>query len=170
MLNHVTISGYKSLQGSTARFSPFTVIVGRNNTGKSNLFDALRLLSNLAQMPAASAFKPERHRGDPVESFFSEQQPRLSMACDLDLAGTPHPFSRIPHCLTRFCATSWTLCSGKAWSKFNLKSSKVAHRPARNFAPLSPWTRTARVASRSTATRPNPASRVTFRPPRRAPS
>jgi predicted ATPase len=92
MLNQVTISGYKSLQDSTAHFSPFTVIVGRNNTGKSNLFDALRLLSNLAQMPAASAFKPERHRGDPVESFFSEQQPRLSMACDFDLAGTPHPF------------------------------------------------------------------------------
>lgn len=92
MLTQITISGYKSLQGSAAQFAPFTVIVGRNNTGKSNLFDALRLLSHLAQMPAASAFKPERHRGDPVESFFSEQQPRLSLACDFDLTGTPHPF------------------------------------------------------------------------------
>lgn len=92
MLRQITISGYKSLQDSTAQFMPFTVIVGRNNTGKSNLFDALRLLSHLAEMPVASAFKPERHRGDPVESFFSEGQPRLSLVGEFDLTGTPHPF------------------------------------------------------------------------------
>jgi tRNA U34 5-carboxymethylaminomethyl modifying GTPase MnmE/TrmE len=45
LLTQVTVSGYKSLQESTARLAPFTVIVGRNNAGKSNLFDALRLLS-----------------------------------------------------------------------------------------------------------------------------
>jgi predicted ATPase len=93
MLTEVTVSGYKSLQGSTARLAPFTVIVGRNNVGKSNLFDALRLLSSLAQMPVASAFKPERHRGDPVESFFSEQRQSLTLSCEFDLTGTPHPFS-----------------------------------------------------------------------------
>ncbi len=93
MLTQAAVSGYKSLHNSTARLALFTVIVGRNNVGKSNLFDALRLLSHLAQMPAASAFKPERHRGDPVESFFSEQQPRLSIMCDFDLTGSPHPFS-----------------------------------------------------------------------------
>jgi predicted ATPase len=68
------------------------VIVGRNNVGKSNLFDALRLLSNLSQMPAASAFRPERHRGDPIESFFSEQQPHLNLSCEFDLTGAAHPF------------------------------------------------------------------------------
>ncbi len=92
MLTQVTVSGYKSLQRSSARFVPFTVIVGRNNTGKSNLFDALRLLSNLAQMPVASAFMPKRHRGDPVESFFSEQESSLHIECDFALDDTPHPF------------------------------------------------------------------------------
>lgn len=92
MLTQITVSGYKSLQHSTARFAPFTVIVGRNNTGKSNLFDALRLLSHLAQMPVASAFTPERHRGDPVESFFSEQESSLHIECDFALDDTPHPF------------------------------------------------------------------------------
>jgi len=98
MLTQITVSGYKSLQSSKAKFAPFTAIVGRNNVGKSNLFDALRLLSNLAQMPVASAFKPERHRGDPIESFFCEQQPRLSFECDFDLSHTArssrllHPF------------------------------------------------------------------------------
>ncbi len=92
MLTRITISGYKSLQDSTALLGPFTVIVGRNNVGKSNLFDALRLLSHVAQMPVASAFMPERHRGDPVESFFSEQNPKLRLTGEFDLSGTPHPF------------------------------------------------------------------------------
>jgi predicted ATPase len=90
MLTQITISGYKSLHGSTTKLSHFTAIVGRNNVGKSNLFDGLRLLSHLAQMPVASAFKPERHRGDPIDSFFSA--PRLSFVCDFDLSHTPHPF------------------------------------------------------------------------------
>lgn len=94
LLTQVTVSGYKSLQESTARLAPFTVIVGRNNVGKSNLFDALRLLSHVAQMPVANAFKPERHRGDPLESFFSETDPRFQAACDFDLSGLPHPFIR----------------------------------------------------------------------------
>lgn len=92
MLNQITVSGYKSLRSSRVRFAPFTVIVGRNNVGKSNLFDALRLLSHLAEMPVASVFKSERHRGDPVESFFSEEQPKLTIVCDIDLTSTPHPF------------------------------------------------------------------------------
>jgi len=92
MLSEISVSGYKSLQNSAVRLSPLTVIVGRNNTGKSNLFDALHLLSHLAGMPVASAFKPELHRGDPVESFFSEQIPLLRIKCELDLRRAPHPF------------------------------------------------------------------------------
>jgi predicted ATPase len=100
MITQISISGYKSLQGSEVSFSLFTVIVGRNNTGKSNLFDVLRLLSNIGQMPIASAFKPERHRGDPVESFFTEENPRIKITCDFDMKGAPHPFKPeggLPH-------------------------------------------------------------------------
>ena len=92
MLKSVFVSGYKSLQDTRASLAPFTVIVGRNNVGKSNLFDALRLLSHFAQMPIASAFRPEQHRGDPVESFFAEDACSLSLRCDLDLTGARHPF------------------------------------------------------------------------------
>lgn len=53
-------------------------------------FAHLRLLSDLAQMPVANVFKPERHRGDPVDSFFSA--PHLRVECDFDLSHTPHPF------------------------------------------------------------------------------
>ncbi len=91
MLTSLSVSGYKSLQNSDAKFTPFTVIIGRNNVGKSNLFDILRLLSHWAQMPVAAAFRPERHRGDPIESFHSEADPSLKIACGFDLTGVPHP-------------------------------------------------------------------------------
>jgi predicted ATPase len=105
MLKSIKVPGYKSLQDSAAHFQPFTVIVGKNNVGKSNMFDALHLLSDLSHMPAASAFKPERHRGDPVESFFSDQSPQLTITCEFDLSGTPHPFasdSKLSHRLLSY--------------------------------------------------------------------
>jgi AAA15 family ATPase/GTPase len=48
-------------------FTPFTVIAGTNASGKSNIFDALNLLSNLADMDIRSAFK--NLRGDAEEQF-----------------------------------------------------------------------------------------------------
>ncbi|MBC8043750.1 MAG: AAA family ATPase, partial [Rhizobacter sp.] len=56
MLAKIHITGYKSLRDATVRLSPLTVFLGKNNVGKSNLFDALRLVSNLAKMPVISAF------------------------------------------------------------------------------------------------------------------
>lgn len=94
MLREVTISGYKSLQKTRVRMGYFSVIVGRNNVGKSNLFDALQLLSAIAQMPVANAFRPELHRGDPLESFFTDADQKISFICDFDLSGTPHPFNK----------------------------------------------------------------------------
>ncbi len=94
MLREVTISGYKSLQKTKVTMGYFSVIVGRNNVGKSNLFDALQLLSSVAQMPVASAFRPELHRGDPLESFFTEADQKISFDCQFDLTGTPHPFKK----------------------------------------------------------------------------
>lgn len=48
-------------------FSPFTIIAGANASGKSNLFDALQLLSQLAKMDLRSAFT--NLRGDALEQF-----------------------------------------------------------------------------------------------------
>ena len=94
MLKRFEISGYKSLQDAEVSFAAFSVIVGRNNVGKSNLFDALRLLSNLSQISAVDAFRPDHHRGDPRESLFSAVNPILRIRCELDLTGNPHPFEK----------------------------------------------------------------------------
>jgi len=69
MIRRVKIQGYKSLKDIEVELQPLTVIIGPNAAGKSNLFDALGLLSRLATLPTlGEAFK--EHRGAPVEAFF----------------------------------------------------------------------------------------------------
>ena len=67
MLTRLKISGFKNLVDVDVRFGPFTCIAGANGVGKSNLFDAIRFLSLLAERPlleAASAIRTENARSE----------------------------------------------------------------------------------------------------------
>jgi predicted ATPase len=48
MLTRLEVDGFKNLVGVTLDFGPLTCIAGPNSVGKSNLFDAIRFLSLLA--------------------------------------------------------------------------------------------------------------------------
>ena len=61
------ITGFKTFENFTIEFSPFVVIAGNNGAGKSNLFDAIQLLSKLSQSDLRSSF--QELRGDPKELF-----------------------------------------------------------------------------------------------------
>lgn len=67
MITRIEIDGFKSFRNFQMEFSPLTVIAGANASGKSNLFDALHLLSHLAEMDLKTAFS--RLRGEPIEQF-----------------------------------------------------------------------------------------------------
>ena len=69
MITRIEIDGFKSFSNFKMEFSPLTVIVGTNASGKSNLFDALHLLSNLSQMDLRSAFSSKQLRGEVSELF-----------------------------------------------------------------------------------------------------
>lgn len=70
MIRRVKIEGYKSLRNVELRLEPLTVIFGPNAAGKSNLFDALALLSRMVTAKTLrDAFDPREHRGNPLEAF-----------------------------------------------------------------------------------------------------
>ncbi|WP_277063581.1 AAA family ATPase [Schaalia cardiffensis] len=57
MLTRFEVSGFKNLKDVVVDFGPFTCIAGPNGVGKSNLFDAIHLLSRLAQYSFSDAFR-----------------------------------------------------------------------------------------------------------------
>jgi predicted ATPase len=73
MLTRLKVSGFKNLVDVDVRFGPFTCIAGANGVGKSNLFDAIRFLSALADHPlveAALSVRDEHRRNADVRSLF----------------------------------------------------------------------------------------------------
>lgn len=68
MITYLKISGFKSFYDFEMEFTPLTIIAGTNASGKSNLFDALKLLSMLAETDnIKKAFKEQR--GEFIELF-----------------------------------------------------------------------------------------------------
>ncbi|KHD04729.1 ATPase [Candidatus Thiomargarita nelsonii] len=68
MITYIKINGFKSFHHFEMEFTPFTVIAGTNASGKSNLFDALKLLGGLAETDnIKKAFKEQR--GEFIELF-----------------------------------------------------------------------------------------------------
>lgn len=68
MITHIEIDGFKSFNDFKMDFTPLTVIAGVNAAGKSNLFDALRLLSTVAKTDKVQKAFFEQ-RGDMYELF-----------------------------------------------------------------------------------------------------
>ena len=67
MITYIEIDGFKTFKSFKMSFTPLTVIAGANASGKSNLFDALQLLSRLAETDLKTAFNEQR--GNAIELF-----------------------------------------------------------------------------------------------------
>jgi predicted ATPase len=70
MLTRLKISGFKNLVDVDIHFGPFTCVAGANGTGKSNLFEAIRLLSLLADRSLHEASLSLRPAGSDIRSLF----------------------------------------------------------------------------------------------------
>jgi len=95
MIRRVSVNGYKSLWNVELELQPLTVIIGPNASGKSNLFDALRLLSRIVTSRSLQdAFSD--HRGDPLEAFdlseggiarlLEKEEARFTLEVDVELS------------------------------------------------------------------------------------
>lgn len=67
MITRLEIDGFKSFEKFSIDFSPFSAVVGPNASGKSNLFDAIQLISQLVEQDVRSALFDLR--GEPEELF-----------------------------------------------------------------------------------------------------
>ena len=63
MLLRLKVNGFKNLMDVDVRFGPFTCVAGANGVGKSNLFDAIRFLSLLANKTLTEAALSVRAEG-----------------------------------------------------------------------------------------------------------
>lgn len=73
MLTRLKVNGFKNLVNVDVSFGPFTCIAGPNAVGKSNLFDAIRFLSALANktlMDAALSVRSETVADGDVRNLF----------------------------------------------------------------------------------------------------
>lgn len=88
MLTRIEIDGFKTFEDFGLDLGPFVVILGPNASGKSNLFDAIRLLSHLAGTDLRKAV--ETLRGEPQELFRKQVDgssvTRMAFAVELLLA------------------------------------------------------------------------------------
>lgn len=67
MLTRLEVNGFKTFEKLDVALTPFTMVVGNNAAGKSNLFDVIQLLSNLATKDVSEAVNGMR--GEPLELF-----------------------------------------------------------------------------------------------------
>ncbi|WP_281185336.1 AAA family ATPase [Trichlorobacter lovleyi] len=67
MLTRLEVNGFKTFEDLAIDLAPFTVIIGNNAAGKSNLFDVIQLMSSLATRDVTEAVKDMR--GEPMELF-----------------------------------------------------------------------------------------------------
>lgn len=70
MLTRLRVRGFKNLVDVDVRFGAFTCIAGSNGVGKSNLFDAIRFLSDLADHSLIKAATSVRDETSDVRSIF----------------------------------------------------------------------------------------------------
>ncbi len=83
MLTRLQVRGFKNLVDVDVRFGPFTCIAGPNGVGKSNLFDAILFLSELADKPFEEAARSIRG-GEDVEGLFTAHgDKRMSFAAEM---------------------------------------------------------------------------------------
>ena len=79
MITHIKINGFKSFHNFEMMFTPFTVIAGINASGKSNLFDALELLSAIASGKKTLKEIFRDQRGDFIELFTKYDELQYSL-------------------------------------------------------------------------------------------
>lgn len=88
MLTRLKVSGFKNLLDLDVQFSPFTCIAGPNGVGKSNLFDAIRFISLVADQPlmeAAGQVRDAGRRARDIRGLFYRSGDYVAPSMDFEM-------------------------------------------------------------------------------------
>lgn len=88
MLTSLTVKGFKSLRDATVQLPRMAVLFGPNAAGKSNLLDAIQLLTRIGTERTLADALAAPIRGHPIEAFSFPQGglPELLSAVSADLS------------------------------------------------------------------------------------
>ena len=130
MITSIRLRNFKGFRDATLRFGPFTILVGANATGKSNIRDALRFLHGVARGYSLAEIIGGRHgtggqqvwepiRGGPNEIIRIESQeeaasnhqlPTFSMQVNMDIGGIEYIY-KIEVCRGDFAVNQFRIAS-----------------------------------------------------------
>ncbi len=101
MITRIEIDGFKSFQDFSLDLRPFTVVIGTNAGGKSNLVEALLFLSRLSRLPRSNAYEAvEEVRGRTAMLFRQRgdgsRVERIRLAVEMLLDHRPSYVSALP--------------------------------------------------------------------------
>ena len=85
MIKRLKVNGYLSLVDAEIRFTPLTVLLGRNGAGKSALLDALERLGSYARGGVERAFGPPPYSLEHLRSRGYGDMPETSFEVELTL-------------------------------------------------------------------------------------
>lgn len=85
LITRIEIDGFKTFRNFALDLEPFQVIVGPNAAGKSNLFDALRLLSRVAETDLMTAFHESRGESGELFTIMPDGEPVKKMKFAVEL-------------------------------------------------------------------------------------
>ena len=95
MLTRIEIDGFKTFREFSLDLTPFTVLIGKNAAGKSNLLDALQLLRDCASRPVGEAVLAQR--GEPSELLHVDDDGRRDQKISLAAEVLLPPSVRDPY-------------------------------------------------------------------------
>src|SRR6516164_5002885 len=102
MLRHLKIQGFKSLERVEVDFPRLTVLFGPNAAGKSNLLEAVQMLSRIGTSRTLSDAFTGPIRGYPLEAFsfpkgglpelLRKPEAQFTLEAKLDCDGKPYSY------------------------------------------------------------------------------
>lgn len=90
MITKIEIDGFKTFEDFKLPLSPFAVVAGTNASGKSNLFDAIRLIAKLANHDLRTSFSDQRGSFTEMFTQYSKESvaDKISIGIELFLDST----------------------------------------------------------------------------------